>query len=117
MDTENRFQILLLESFTVLLFTTYIAYLIGVVQTHPIQLLFVNELIKIGCALYLLYRFNEYRSPVQLVEVDKVIICSIGLYVFLVSFSEFFEEISNYARSRIIKFEFSLLRYFQSIYS
>jgi hypothetical protein len=116
MEQENRFQIILLELLTILLFSTYIAYLVGIVQDHPIRLLYINQVIKIICAIYLLYRFNKYRK-ISLTELDKVVVCSIGLYVFLVSFSEFFEKISDYARSYIIMYEFLLLRYFQSIYA
>jgi hypothetical protein len=116
-EKENRFYIVALELFTIILITTYIAYLLGFVSDHPLQLLYINQVVKIGLAFYLLYRFNKYRSPATLQELDKVIICSIGIYIFLVSFSEFFEKISDNARSFIVKSEFSLMRYFQSMYA
>jgi hypothetical protein len=71
-----------------------VLFIIGVYSNKPSSFLFVNSIVKIFMALFLIYRFNSYRKEkIKFTELDRKICYSAGLYILLVSF---FDIIQSY---------------------
>jgi hypothetical protein len=69
-----------------------ILFIIGALSVTPYYFFDIYFATKIFFASYLLYRFNSYRvQPIILTELDRKIIFSAGIYIFIFSLIEFYD--------------------------
>jgi hypothetical protein len=64
-----------------------ILFIAGVLTDEPSSFLAVNFIVKVCMALYLIYRFNDYRKDkVVFTDLDRKICYSVGVYIVIFSF-------------------------------
>jgi hypothetical protein len=62
-------------------------FIVGVFANKPATFLFVNFIVKIFLALFLIYRFNDYRKDkIRFTDLDRKICFSAGMYILVFSF-------------------------------
>jgi hypothetical protein len=72
-----------------------VLFIIGAVSVTPNYFFNIYFATKIFFASYLLYRFNSYRvQPITLTELDRKIIFSAGIYIFIFSLIEFYDYLA-----------------------
>jgi hypothetical protein len=65
----------------------FILFIIGFFTNTPGGFLALNFGIKLLFAIYMIYRFNDYRkSKIQFTDLDRKICYSAGIYIFTFSF-------------------------------
>ncbi len=68
-------------------------FFIGVFTDKPSLYLTVNFFIKILLSLFLIYRFNSYRShKIHFTELDRKICYSVGTYMLMFSFLDIIQS-------------------------
>jgi hypothetical protein len=84
---------------------TVLLFMIGFFQTKPTSFLKINFVIKIIISLFLIYRFNSYRSDkVKFTELDRKVAYSAGMYIFTISFIDVLDPYVEKIRSEITKY-------------
>ena len=72
-----------------------VLFIIGIVSVTPNYFFNIYFVTKIFFASYLLYRFNSYRiQPITLTELDRTVVFSAGIYIFIFSFIEFYHYLA-----------------------
>jgi hypothetical protein len=67
-------------------------FIYGIVYTDATLFMQLNFMIKVIIALYLIYKFNDFRStPERFTTLDKKICFSAGIYIFIFSFADIFD--------------------------
>lgn len=73
-----------------------VLFIVGVVTVTPSYFFTVYFATKVFFACYLLYRFNSYRiQPIVLTELDRTIVFSVGIYIFIFSAIEFYDYLDR----------------------
>jgi ABC-type multidrug transport system fused ATPase/permease subunit len=68
---------------------TVVLFLIGFFQQKPTLFISFNFIVKIGLALFLIYRFNNYRKyEITFTDLDRKVCYSAGLYILFISFAD-----------------------------
>jgi hypothetical protein len=68
-------------------------FIIGVFVNKPAGFLFINFIVKVFLALFLIYRFNDYRKDkIRLTELDRKICFSVGVYILVFSFLDIIQS-------------------------
>jgi hypothetical protein len=98
-----NFNYYLLHYFGMILQISFILYVVGILNVEPIVVLIINNVIKIVLACFLIYRFNSYRKmEIRITELDKKIAFSSGVYILLVTFSDFVELFTEELRRYVL---------------
>ena len=96
---------------------TLFLFIVGFFQTKPqgiIELIFFN---KICLALFLIYRFNNYRTnKIIFTELDRKVCYSSGIYIIIISFMDYYNSYINNMRELIIPYTNPVIKYISSIY-
>ena len=76
-------------------------FIYGFIFNAPNVFIQINFLIKVIISIYLIYKFNDFRSdPIKFTILDKKICYSAGFYILLFSFADvinsYFKELRNY---------------------
>ena len=91
---------------------TFLLFIVGVFQTKPkgiIELIFFS---KICLALFLIYRFNNYRTTqIVFTELDRKVCYSSGIYIILISFMDYYNSYINSIRNTILPYTQPILKY------
>ena len=75
---------------------TVILFIIGIFQNKPLIYLEFNFIVKVCLALFLVYRFNDFRKhKIEFTELDRRICYSSGIYILIISFTDYLTEYSN----------------------
>ena len=79
--------------------------MIGFLKDKPQQLLIMNFCIKVILGIFLIYRFNGYRSnKIIFTELDRKVIYSIGIYILILSFADIIVNFLTMIRSIILPY-------------
>lgn len=96
---------------------TLLLFIVGVFQTKPrgiVEFIFFN---KICLALFLIYRFNNYRTnKIIFTELDRKVCYSSGIYIILISFIDYYNSYINKIRTIIIPYTQPILKSIYTIY-
>jgi hypothetical protein len=71
-------------SFTIFIYLTYfvyITYAIGISKTIPTFLIDLNNYVRIYICLFLIWRFNPFKSKYEFTDLDRRIAFSAGLFI------------------------------------
>jgi hypothetical protein len=76
-------------------------FVFGFIFNDPYLFIQINFFIKVIIALYLMYKFNDFRTtPIKFTILDKKICYSAGFYILLFSFADvinsYFIELRTY---------------------
>ena len=83
----------------------FLLFMIGFLQDKPKELLFMNFCIKVILGIFLIYRFNNYRSnKISFTELDRKVIYSIGIYILLLSFTDIIINFITVIRNQILPY-------------
>ena len=75
---------------------TVILFLVGFFQEKPTLFTDFNFFVKIGLALFLIYRFNSYRKyEITFTDLDRKVCYSAGLYILFISFADYINSYMN----------------------
>ena len=75
--------------FDIITLIMFCIFIFGFVYNIPSIFIQFNFIIKVLIALYLIYKFNDFRTdPVKFTLLDKKICYSAGIYLFLFSFAD-----------------------------
>ena len=81
-------------------------FMYGLIQNAPLIFIQVNFLIKVFIAMYLMYRFNDFRRITTITLLDQKICSSAGVYLFIFSFADvitaYFNKIRDYIKTNLI---------------
>lgn len=101
-DVYN-FELNFLYYFNMITKLTIILFIIGFFQSEPIIMIEFTFVIKIILALFLIYRFNNYRQKqIRFTELDRKVCYSSGIYIIIISFIEFINNYTEYIRQKYI---------------
>ena len=95
-----------LDLFNTVWFLVVIAVIVGMI-TKPVIYDYVSFALKLGTSLFLIYKFNDFRSLRAFTELDKRICFMAGTNLFLITcndyiteylaiIKEYYEEIKQY---------------------
>ena len=69
---------------------TVVLFFVGFFQEKPTIFIDFNFFVKIGLALFLIYRFNNYRKyEITFTDLDRKVCFSAGLYILFISFADY----------------------------
>jgi len=96
---------------------TFLLFIVGVFQTKPqgiVELIFVS---KICLALFLIYRFNNYRTnKIVFTELDRKVCYSSGMYIILISFMDYYNSYINSIRNTLLPYTQPIVKYITTLF-
>jgi hypothetical protein len=84
MGDKIAFYDLQYKGFTLFIVSMYILYafsIIGLSRKAPEYIQTLDSYVKIYICLFLIYRFNPFRSKINFTELDRRIVFSAGLFI------------------------------------
>ena len=105
-DNKNlyNFQYKFLTYFSYVVKISLVLYIIGAFSTKSKFLLQINFFVKLFLGFFLVYRFSNRRiHKVQFTDLDRKIAYSAGLYIIVISFSDFLASITEQTRTHVMK--------------
>lgn len=92
-------------------------FIIGFFQVIPNVILKFNIFFKIILALFLIYRFNDYRKhPIRFTELDRKICFSTGVFIIIISFIDIITYNIEFIRKNyILPYTVPVLNYSKKI--
>ena len=87
----------------------FILLIIGYFKTPPAFFVTFTFFVKVFIALFLIYRFNSYRTKITFTELDRKIAFSAGCFILLFSFTDYVAVFTNELKSFVSKIELKLL--------
>lgn len=78
-----------------------ILYFIGIFSEKSIYLMEISFIFKILIALFLIYRFNEYRKKITFTELDREAAFVAGEHLILISFVDILSSYTELIRPKI----------------
>ena len=91
----------LFDIITILIFFIFI---FGLFKNEPSYFIQINFFIKAFIAIYLIYRFNDFRKVTSITLFDQKICSSAGIYLLIVSFADVINAYFNYIRNIVVSF-------------
>lgn len=77
-------------------------FIVGVFANKPATFLFINFIVKVLLAVFLIYRFNDYRKEkIRFSDLDRKICFSAGIYILVFSFIDIIQTYVERFRSLI----------------
>ena len=105
-DNKNlyNFQYKFLTYFSYLVKISLVLYIVGAFSTKSMIMLQINFFVKLFLGVFLVYRFSSRRiHKVQFTDLDRKIAYSAGLYIIVISFSDFLASITEKTRTHVMK--------------
>jgi hypothetical protein len=105
-DNKNVYNFLLyaLYIIKILTYTTVALFFVGFFNDKPRIYMNFIFVVKFLMGMFLIYRFNSYRTnKVNFTELDRKICYSCGLYIVVISFGEYINIVTNDFRSMFLK--------------
>ena len=100
-----EFQYKFLTYFSYIIKIALVLYIIGALNTKSKILLKINFFVKLFLGIFLVYRFSSRRThKIKFTELDRKIAYSAGLYIIVISFSDFLSSITEKTRTQVMKF-------------
>ena len=95
-----RFETQFLHYFGWVTKLTVVLFFLGFFQEKPTLFLTFNFFVKLCLALFLIYRFNNYRKhEVIFTELDRKVCYSAGIYILFISFADYINYYIDEIRS------------------
>jgi O-antigen/teichoic acid export membrane protein len=89
-----NFEVKFLDFISIITKVSFVLFIIGFFQSKNDYIIQFNFIVKVILALFLIYRFNNYRKhKIEFTELDRKVCYSSGIYIILISF---FDLINNY---------------------
>jgi hypothetical protein len=102
--TLYNFQYIFLTYFNYLVRISLVLYIIGAFSTKSKIMLQINFFVKLFLGVFLVYRFSgSRRYKIHFTDLDRKIAFSAGLYIIVVSFSDFLASITETTRTHVMK--------------
>jgi hypothetical protein len=93
----------MLHWFDIITLIMFCIFIFGFVYNVPSIFIQFNFIIKVLIAIYLIYKFNDFRTDtVKFTILDKKICYSAGIYLFLFSFADVINSYFIELRKNII---------------
>ena len=87
-----------------------VLFMIGFLKDKPQELFIMNFCIKVILGIFLVYRFNNYRTnKITFTELDRKVIYSIGIYILLLSFTDIIIQFLTFIRSIILPYTLPII--------
>jgi hypothetical protein len=103
--TLYNLQYNFLTYFSYIVKISLVLYIIGAFNTKSKLVLQINFIVKLFLGLFLVYRFSSRRiHKIHFTDLDRKIAFSAGLYIIVISFSDFLASITETTRTHVIKF-------------
>ena len=81
---------------------TVVLFFIGFFQQKPTLFIDFNFVVKVCLALFLIYRFNDYRKyHITFTDLDRKVCYSAGIYILFISFADYINQYTNEIRNFI----------------
>jgi hypothetical protein len=113
---EHYYKIKGLRYFSAILKGSFLLYLTGFLSNRSMFLIYLNNVLKIVASCFLIYRFNRFRKPaIVFNQLDRSLIYSIGVYILVISFSEFLLKMTLILRSHIISYKTEIITWVRKI--
>jgi hypothetical protein len=94
----------MLHWFDIITLIMFCIFIFGFVYNVPSIFIQFNFIIKVLIAMYLMYKFNDFRTDtVKFTLLDKKICYSAGIYLFLFSFADVINSYFRELRKLIIE--------------
>ena len=85
-------------------------FIYGIIYSDATLFMGMNFTIKVLISLYLIYHFNDFRNtPVKFTTLDKKICYAAGIYLFIFSFADVFDNSFKQINEIITKFKDNIL--------
>jgi hypothetical protein len=98
-----NFEVNFIKYFSFATKLTVILFIIGFFQSKPTIIIQFNFIVKVILAMFLIYRFNNYRKhKIEFTELDRKVCYSAGIYIILISFVDLINHYTDYIRSNLI---------------
>jgi hypothetical protein len=82
-----NFEVKFLDFISIITKVSFVLFIIGFFQTKNDYIIQFNFIVKIILALFLIYRFNNYRKhKIEFTDLDRKVCYSSGVYIILISF-------------------------------
>lgn len=102
--TLYDFQYNFLTYFSYIIKISLVLYIIGAFSTKSMMLLQINFFVKLFLGFFLVYRFSSRRiHKIQFTDLDRKIAYSAGLYIIVVSFSDFLATLTETTRTHVMR--------------
>jgi len=83
---------------------TLVLFIFGFIQNKPTWFLEFNFIVKSLLAIFLIYRFNKYRTyKIKFTELDRKVCYSAGVYILLISFVDYVTFFTNTIRHHVMQ--------------
>ena len=97
---------MLFHWFDIITALMFCIFIFGFVFNVPFIFIQINFIIKVSIAIYLMYKFNNFREKITFTTLDKKICFSAGFYIFIFSFADVIN--SYFILLRTVLFDTSL---------
>ena len=111
-----NFELTFLRGLKIVNYLCVFLFIIGFFQDKPSFLIDFNTFFKVILALFLIYRFNDYRkNPIKFTELDRKICYSTGIFIILISFIDYITYNIDYVRGNfILPITTPIINYFEN---
>lgn len=111
------FELKFITFLSIINFISITLFIVGFFKVQPALILKFNIFFKIILALFLIYRFNDYRKqPIRFTELDRKICFSTGVFIIIISFIDIITYNIEFIRNNyILPYTEPLLNYFKTI--
>jgi hypothetical protein len=93
---------------------SFLLFMVGIFQAKSTLLIKINFVVKVLIALFLVYRFNSYRTQkIVFTELDRKVAYSAGKYILLISFIDISEYYLEIIRSYITPYTLPVINFFK----
>jgi hypothetical protein len=82
----------------------FFIFIYGFIYNSPHVFVIINFLIKTSIAIYLIYRFNEFKIITKITKLDQKICFSAAMYLLIFSLADVFSSYFSQIRGNIKKF-------------
>ena len=84
---------------------TVVLFFIGIFQEKPTIFIDFNFIVKVCLALFLIYRFNDYRKyDITFTELDRKVCYSAGMYILFISFADYINQYTDQIKKLIMPY-------------
>ena len=95
---------------------SFLLFMVGIFQAKSTLLIKINFVVKVLIALFLVYRFNSYRTQkIVFTELDRKVAYSAGKYILLISFIDISEYYLEIIRSYITPYTLPVINSLKKI--
>lgn len=109
-----NFEMQFLDYFNFFTKITVLLFLVGFFQENPIIFVDFNFIMKVCLALFLIYRFNNYRKhEIKFTELDRKVCYSSGIYILIISFIDYINSYADTIKKLIVPYTSEVITKFQ----